>query len=84
MDNVENYGAAIQVTYEYITERMHYACYISKSTEMEFSNCKIYCFYTAKMVTRKRLHITFTCTFPVFFYNRRKYYSIIKDFLWHV
>jgi hypothetical protein len=80
MANVEKYGTARQATYEYIIECMFFALWISKSTETKFRICNIHCFYTAKMFTRQRLHITFTRTFPVLFYNRTKYYSIIKVF----
>jgi hypothetical protein len=67
MDNVEKYDAARQDTHEYIKERVSFAFYISKYTETKFSIYNIYCFYTAKMFTLWRLHITFTLTFPVFF-----------------
>ena len=57
---------------------MRFASWISNYTDT-VSICNIYCFSTAKMITRNSLSITFTRTFLVFFYNRREYYSIKKD-----
>jgi hypothetical protein len=56
-DNVKKYGTARQVTDDNITQRMRFACSITKATDT-LTICNTYCFSTATMVMWTGLSIT--------------------------
>ena len=63
-NNVEKYGRARQAT----DDNMRVACLIPKATDT-LGICNIYWFFTATVVTRTRLNVTFIHTLPVLFHS---------------
>jgi len=56
-DKVEKYCRVGQATDDNKIQRMGIACWIPKATKT-LRICNIYCFSTAKIVTRKRVSVT--------------------------
>jgi hypothetical protein len=56
---VEKYGTARQATDDNITQRMRFACWITKATDT-LGIFNTYSFSTGIMVTRTRLSVTYT------------------------
>jgi hypothetical protein len=65
---VEKYGTPTEATGTNIIRLICIACWITKATDTH-SECVYnnYCFYTATMVTRTHLDVTFISTLPVLF-----------------
>jgi len=68
MRNVEKYGTAGQATDDSIIQCMRFAFWIPKATDTHSRIRNTYCFSTATMVTRTRLHVTFIRALSVSFY----------------
>jgi hypothetical protein len=64
---VEKCGGAREATYDNITRRMRFACWITKPADTHSEYVKLMYFFTATMVTRMPLNITLLRTFSALF-----------------
>ena len=68
---MEKCGGAREATYDNITRRMRFACWITKAADTYSEYVKLISFFTATMVTRTPLNITLLRIFSALFAKKK-------------